>query len=139
MYNEHIGGYFVKYKDKGSDYFSENYIDAKRYKSITAAFTRLGFDLTLSGINDMLKKFDTNHIQMQKKLNRIVDEENKINYDSVIPFEKGRIDILKINGNNITYLGEIDKLVLYNLLSDHKNIFEHKFKRINKSTDPDWY
>jgi len=39
-------GYYVGYKDKCEDYFSENYIFAKKYKSLGAALTRIGISFT---------------------------------------------------------------------------------------------
>ncbi|MCK9446559.1 hypothetical protein M0Q50_06810 [bacterium] len=41
VYGEHYTGYYVKYKDKCSDVFSNNYIDAKRYKTIKPAFNKI--------------------------------------------------------------------------------------------------
>lgn len=138
-YDEPVGGYYVGYKDKCSDKFSEMYIDAKRYKSLTAAFTRLNFEPRIVPINDMLKKFETNHILRQKKLNRLFDKDNSnLNYDSVIPFSLGRIDIIEITGNNIAYLGEIDKLELYDIFLGYKKRLDAKYRNNMKSNDPEW-
>jgi len=138
-YGELVGGYYVGYKDKCSDKFSDMYIEAKRYKSLVVAFSRLNFDPKKGPINDMLKKFETNHILRQKKLNRLFDIDNSnLNYDSVIPFSHGRIDIIEITGNNIAYLGEINKLELYNIFLGYKKRLDKKYINIMKSNDPEW-
>jgi len=91
-------GYFVSYRDKCSDNYSKNWYDAKKYKTIVPAMTRLGLtcpkDLTSLEHFFRINKIDQTSYNRDKVLSDILDTENEVS----INFSKGRIDKIDDNG-----------------------------------------
>lgn len=133
--NQH--GYYVSYRDKLEDNFSKNYIDAKRYKTLGFALSRLGMNYTGYGARDFINKLDfqlknSKKISRRRKLSKLDNKDFQLNdsdYESINMLGFGeRIDILEIDGNNITFLGKVSNKELY----DHLNKESDKFLRKNK-------
>ena len=88
------GGYFVSYKDKCSDNFSDNWFDASRYTSLGGAISRLGiYGLECVSIDDFIKVNLSVHnnidVEREYKLSKLLDQEFNID---VILRKKGRIE-----------------------------------------------
>lgn len=103
-------GYFVSYKDKLSDNYSKNWFDAKRFKTMGSALSRLGincpknlksFDKFIE-INDI----DTLPVNRDKVLSNILSEEQEVKIGN---FTKGRIEKIDESGN---YLGNADDEII---------------------------
>lgn len=98
-------GYFVGYKDKCSDYFSKNWIEASKYVNIGSALNRLGIYLRkdMKCIDDffLVNKIDDS-ILRDRKISSIID----VKEDKDIFFEKGHIDKIDMETNTITNAGE---------------------------------
>lgn len=56
--------YYVKYKDKGSDFYSDYYQEAKRYKSIAPALSRLGYS-TKFNAKELMKRLNDGSIRQK--------------------------------------------------------------------------
>lgn len=93
VYKKNQGGYYVSYKDKLSDNFSENWWDAKRYKSINFAIKRLGlyFTKNQTSFEYFIKsnKLDKSY-ERDKKISKLLNEDKS---NSFI-FENGFIDVI---------------------------------------------
>lgn len=108
VYKSKEDGYFVSYKDKGSDYFSKNYLEAKKYKTLGPAMSRLGIS-----VDNYITSFDrfllSNNIQKayirELTLSNLLGTEPT--YNNI--FKNGRIDILSENGEII---GTADKMII---------------------------
>lgn len=89
------GGYFVKYKDKLCDEFSVEWYDAKRYKSLGGAISRLGINI---GNCRSEKDFIKRHKKVNKSaerdmtLSKILDEE--IDISKIVSY-RGKIEMVK--------------------------------------------
>jgi len=86
-------GYFVSYKSKSSDYYSKNWFDAKKYKTIGTALTRLGLIVPklLTSFDKFLEvnEIDTLSVNRDKLLADILSEKQEVKLGN---FSKGRID-----------------------------------------------
>ena len=93
-------GYFVKWKNKCSDEFSQNRFDANKYKTIGPAIKRLGLE-----INDSIKSLDDfykfNPLDKSKIRDNKISELLGDDQDSSLFFERGHIDKIDDNGNLI--------------------------------------
>ena len=135
-YNIHQEGYFVSYKDKLCDNFSDNWIDAKRYKTIGPALSRLGiYGLECTSIDNFLKsnKIDKSilrDLKIESVLNPDISDEYKIL--SVLR-SKGRIEKVIESGNKNFPLSLIDcEKEIVNWIKDKISKNENKIKTINK-------
>ena len=101
-------GYFVKWKNKCSDEFSQNWFDANKYKTIGAAINRLGLEIngSIKSLDDFYKlnPIDPSKIR-DNKISKILD----VSQDVSIFFKIGHIDKIDDNGNLI---GNADQEVL---------------------------
>lgn len=106
-YNIPQGGYFVRYKDKLCDEFSNNWFDASRYKSLGGAISRLGIcGLNLSTLDSFiesnLKEIESRSCRKTAKrdvkLSKILDE--KLDIANIISY-KGRIEKISDEGENL--------------------------------------
>ena len=121
-------GYFQGYKDKISDKWTKNPIEAKQYKSIGTAINRL--NLIYSGIRSMDKFWKLNppseQYKRKKKLSEIFDraDESMSNI-----FKRGRIEILHDDGStecaNRQAIEYIEKHI-------QENVRQFENKRSNK-------
>ena len=101
-------GYYVGYKNKLEDNFSSNFIEAKRYKSIGPALTRLGVNyIPGMSMEKLLSTIKTNNTQAKREdiLNKVFDIETKYNPIDIL-FTNGRIEILSDDGKLIGSAGE---------------------------------
>lgn len=121
-------GYYCGYKDKLSDHYSYNYIDAKRYKHLGTAITnRLHIPVTKEfPVKKIVNAFEQNeYLIRQKKLARINGEEYTPCYDHINVFKTHRVDILEVNGNTIKLVGKVTNNEIY-------KYFKGQEKRISK-------
>jgi len=140
MYN-FGGGYYVSYKDKLGDSYSDNWILSKRYVNLGSALNRLGiyFD-TPNDTKEILYKFENSKsVQRQKKLSRLVLENIKIDFSNAEILTNGRIEVVEINGSKINNLGEIDKNELYHFFCKKRETLKKKhpyfFEKLKVNTD----
>jgi hypothetical protein len=131
-YGINQSGYFVSYKDKLSDKFSDNWYDAKRYKSLGFAISKLGIIGLESNSIEYFVKLNTN--KNSKSLNRDIKisklfglSTEKESIEHII-HERGKIQIVENNE-----LKDIDIEVINNFIVDKiskNNIkFNSKFKK----------
>ena len=102
-YGVHQEGYFVSYKDKLSDKFSNNWIDAKRFKTIGPVLTRLGiYGLECNDIENFFKANKLNKTELRNiKLKSILNDNNSDD-DMILAVirSKGRIEKVIENKNS---------------------------------------
>jgi hypothetical protein len=112
MYIAYINskGYYVSYKDKVSDKYSEQAIEAKRYKSITGAIDRLCMDLwTRTGADGNIapfidKQIEKHHktVAREIKIDEVLGQETEMREKiRLVMREKGRIERVDIKGNMV--------------------------------------
>jgi len=93
---ENDNGYFVGYKDKLSNNYSDNKLMSKKYVNIGSAISRLGLNIKyINTLEDFLRKnSDT------KRTDRFNNLESLLGSDiTKVFFTKGRIDKIDENGN----------------------------------------
>jgi hypothetical protein len=117
-------GYFVSYRDKCSDNYSKNWYDAKKYKSIVTAMSRLGLDCPkyLTSLEHFLRinKIDQTSYNRDKVLSDILDTEKEVS----VNFGRGRIDKIDDNG----FISSADEDILEYL----NNIINTNLKKKSK-------
>jgi hypothetical protein len=118
-------GYFVSYRDKGSDNYSKNWYEAKKYKTIVTAMSRLSLVCPkyLTSLEQFfeLNKIDQTTYYRDKVLSEILNTEKEVS----INFGKGRID--KIDDNGVISKADDDILEYIN------DIINASLKRKEKS------
>jgi len=140
-------GYFVSYKSKGEENFSEIYLQAKQYKSLGATMNRYG----IHTINSLSSQQNAKQILIdvdkqikeqsfrKKKLSNIIDENyvEKIDWDSINIFKYGKIEKLTFKENK-TLVKENASEDVYNILKKMEKKYdkyqEDLKKRILKNT-----
>jgi len=132
-YDIEQGGYYVSWKNKLSDNYSNNWFEAKRYKSLGSAIDRLGIDLDFierKTMDEFLKLNVSDASVRDMKLAEVLNDQFEIT------FTKGRID--KINENGEFVGSAHDDVVEYvKLLMNKKKVeLRRKLDKINKF-DPD--
>lgn len=94
-------GYFVGYKDKLDNEYSDKVIYAKRYSNIGSAISRLGLEVRFNSIEQFLELNCTNEQIVAFKrdivLNDILDKAYKDL--SMIKFKNGHIEMMDEDGN----------------------------------------
>jgi hypothetical protein len=113
-------GYFVSYADKISDYWSDKYFEAKKYKTLSYALNRLGLDakyFSIKNIKAMNNDLSTNRNDLLSKILdiEITDEEVIKN----VIYSIGRIDIVDDDNNLVG--DAIDEIVKH-YISNFKTI-----------------
>jgi hypothetical protein len=105
-------GYFVSYRDKCSDNYSKNWYDAKKYKTIGIALSRLGISCPkyLRSLEHFFKinNIDPKTYNRDKVLSDILNTKKEVSFY----FLGGRID--KIDGNGIISRADEDILEYIN-------------------------
>jgi len=100
-------GYFVVYKNKLSDTYSQNWFEAKKFKTIGPALSKLGLDCPkyLTSFDKFLELNDINTLPVSrdKILSNLLSEEQEVKLGI---FSKGRIDKIDEKGN---FLGSADE------------------------------
>ena len=127
--SEKQGGYFVSYRDKGSDNYSKNWYEAKKYKTIVTAMSRLSLVCPkyLTSLEQFfeLNKIDPTTYYRDKVLSDILNTEKEVS----INFGKGRID--KIDDNGVISKADDDILEYINDIINAN--LKRKEKRKEKS------
>lgn len=134
-------GYYVSYKDKISDNYSENFIEAKRYKSIGSVLYRIGIDYKNFHSANILKEIEfliknSKKIQRRNKLNKlnnVITDDNGIKLIDF--FENASVEIVEIKNNSIVNLGSAN-LEIYDFLKKENDKFLAKQKNNFKKLDP---
>jgi hypothetical protein len=98
-------GYFVKYKDKCTDYFSINWFDASKFLTIKGAINRLGLTLNES-MKSMDDFFNANEITKSYHRDKVITSVLGDSLDKTISFSRGHIDRIDDDGNFIGNAGE---------------------------------
>lgn len=132
------GGYFVSYKDKLCDNFSDNWFDASRYTSLGGAISRLGiYGLECVSIDGFIKaNMDPKNIDVEREysLSKLLDQEFDID---IILRKKGRIEKIDDNGNLVgDAMSQVKDFILKKLESNKKKL-DNKFEKIKKITGSD--
>lgn len=139
VYN--LDSYFVGYKNKGENEYSQSYVFAKKYKTLGGALNRLGISNNLHDMRKMRDKFDNHPIVLrQKKLNTINNTNHEIIFKGIKPFEYGRIEILNIEGTDIKNLGNINNDVLYEYFKkQYKRLYSKAYGKLYGSAGKEEY
>ena len=132
-YGREQGGYYVSYKDKCSDNYSNNWFEAKRYKSLGSAIDRLGIDLDYierKTLDEFMKINMSDSSLRDMKLAEVLNE----NYE--ITFSKGRIDKVNEKGEfvGIAYDEVVEWVKI--LMNKKKAELKKKLDKLYK-IDPD--
>jgi len=98
-------GYFVKYKDKCTDYFSINWFDASKFLTIKGAINRLGLTLNES-MKNMDDFFNANEMTKSYQRDKTISDILGDDLDNTINFSRGHIDRIDDDGNFIGNAGE---------------------------------
>jgi len=131
-------GYYVSYKDKLEDRYSESFIDAKRYKILGPALSRKGIQFSDYGAVETIREINT-LIEKSIKIQRIdklrkLDNKEELSFERKLeladPIVKG-IEIVEVNGNSIENLGNITNKEVYDFIKPKAD----KFKAKHKITD----
>lgn len=129
-YSESQGdGYFVSYKDKSSNYYSKNWFDAKKYKTIGTALARLGLIVPkfLTSFDKFLEvnEIDTLSVNRDKLLADILSEKQEVKLGN---FSKGRIDKVDKYGTLCSadedIIEYVNKIIENNLKKKMSNFYE---------------
>ena len=99
------GGYFVSYRDKCSDLYSPNWFEAKKYKSIGSALSRLR--ITIAPGMDTNEKF----LAANKKINNIQSRRD-IKLKGILGEDLSIIDYIFADGR-IEKIGDNGELILH--------------------------
>ena len=127
------GGYYVGYKNKLCDNYSQNWFEAKRYKSLGSAIDRLGIDLDYierKTLDEFMKINMSDSSLRDMKLAEVLNE----NYE--ITFSKGRIDRVNEKGEfvGIAYDEVVEWVKI--LMNKKKAELKKKLDKLYK-IDPD--
>jgi hypothetical protein len=98
-------GYFVKYKDKCTDYFSVNWFDASKFLTIKGAINRLGLTLNES-MKNMDDFFNANEMTKSYQRDKTISDILGDDLDNALNFSRGHIDRIDDDGNFIGNAGE---------------------------------
>lgn len=132
-YTETGGGYFVGYKNKIEDTYSDNYVEANKYKAIGAALTRLGIEIkpSMDSMDRFLESIRprTKAAKRNRALSNIFDETT--NPIDVI-FSNGRIEKVSINGELLGSASDDVLRYIEGKISRNKE----KMDRIRKAVEP---
>ena len=141
-------GYFVGYKNKCADKFSKNWIEAKKYKSLTSSIERLKIKIphfkpsdshiTMDDAIDIFLQLNTDDVSRRREmtLNKILDEKSDF-FD--FQLKKGRIEKISESGE---FLGSANKEIIdYVKLQIQKNWDEieklnRKLKKLGLEPSP---
>lgn len=132
-------GYFVSYKDKISDKFSDNWYDAARYKRLDNAVNRLGiYGLECTSIENFIKVNMNDNIS--KKLNRntyigkILNESYEKEAIEIILENKGRIEGVENNKLIEIPVSEVVQIIIDRIEENNKKI-KNKYSKLGSSED----
>jgi hypothetical protein len=117
------GGYFVSYKNRFADNYSEIYLQAKQYKTIGQILKRFGLSKKDIQYAIELKKNADIQIQDQlvkkQKFHNILDKQDDVvlNWEKIQIFSQGRVEKIILNGNKKPELSSANKEV-YEYISE---------------------
>jgi len=128
------GGYFVSYKNKLSDNFSDNWYDASRYKNLGPALTRLGiYGLECTSIDSFIKinidSIRSEQIKRDIKLKKILGD--SITIRDILNL-KGRIEVVKDNQLLDYNSDEIVDFIINKIDSNNRKM-QNKYKQVDFS------
>jgi len=140
-------GYYVGYRDKISNEYSENWIDAKRYKTLeTAIRNRIfsGYKMSLGDYRKLIKDMENNpeyllKVLREKKLKRVTGTDSETTVEFIKEIFGRRIEIVEKDGNNIRHGGYVSGNEIYEFLKKQDvrwliiNTFKNKLKIIAKT------
>jgi len=112
-------GYFMSYKDKISESYTENIMKAKEYKSLRSALSRIYNMSYLASYSEIIEKFENSEIRKQK-ISNLTDKEYVRDF-SKIRFFDGFIEKI-----------EWSKNVEYSVVSAHEEIYDYCKKHLKK-------
>lgn len=135
-------GYYVGWKDKLSDKYSKNWIDAKKYVSFQAAMVQLGFKfpriqlgtdyVDRNGIDLLFKSFLEKNLSTESKRNILLNDLLSINNNDILEFSVGRIDKINDKGEIV---GTAYNELLNTLRTNFESIIDNHNKKIKKIKD----
>ena len=108
VWNDNFDGYFVSYRDKGSDNYSKKWFDAKKYKTIVPALSRLGISYN-KHIKSLESFYELNEINTSSKRDKLLSELLKEEETLKLDFKRGRIDKINDDGD---FLGDASDEIL---------------------------
>jgi len=115
-------GYFVGYKDKLCDKFSEHPNMAKKFKTLGAAITRLGVAIDgFRSYEEWLEVFVSDSTHREVALAEVLGQKGEF-----VEFVKGRIEKISEDGTVVSDVGE-------EVLDYTKNLFKKRDMKV-KST-----
>jgi len=135
--NDTNGGYFVSYKNKYADNYSDSYLQAKKYKTIKQILKR--FDLNENNIIYAIKLKENADKQIQKellkkkKIHTILDKQQddiKLDWSKINIFSQGRVEKIIFNDNKKPELKSANKEV-YEYISKIVENAEKKLLALN--------
>jgi hypothetical protein len=133
-------GYFVSYKDKLSDNWSDKYFEAKRYKTLGSALGKLGLHTYSPNIEHfkLVNTFKTLESNRNEMLNNILDiKDSDSEVIKNIVYNKGRIDIVDDNNNLVG--DAIDEIIKYYTSKFKEKIVDEKSSYIEEFTGDDFW
>lgn len=129
-------GYYVSWKDKLSDNYSDNWQDAKKYKTLSGAIKKLGFnDIKFTSVDDFLsfykESLDLKVIKRDDILSKTLEKERISDNDKIKMVIKHQGKIEKINEDYSGKYDVADLVVKFILdkINKNENIAKDKLKR----------
>lgn len=121
LYGIPQGGYYVSYKDKLSDNYSDKWFEAKRYKTLQGAMRRIGYLINdYKTIDSFIKSYSSSiSLKRNIKLSKVLGE--TITIEDIVNSRGSKIYIIDDNNNLI---GDANKEVA--------KLIEDKIKKNNK-------
>jgi len=138
QYSKTNKGYYVSYKNKIEDNYSENYILAKRYMSLGPVLNRIGIEYkhysSVKNVKDIYVKIENsvkvNRLRKLFKINSNENNHNEVNLINILP-NNLRIEIIEIEGNDIKNLGLVPNTEIYDLIKKGSYEYLKKYPEIN--------
>lgn len=127
-------GYYVGWKNKIEDEYSDSYHFANRYKSLIPALSRLC--INIKGIESihLMKKINNNKPivifnetlknKRKRKLNNLIGSE----YNLIVG---AKIEIIQIEGDEIKNLGKLPDIEIINIIKKEYDKYHVKLKKEN--------
>jgi hypothetical protein len=134
-------GYYVGYRDKLSDKYSNSYLFAKKYKTLGPVLNRLNFNCTGYNAINIIRQIHVSInnsliISRRKKLLKLDNKDFNDNITNIIDNiglnffkdarQDARIEVIEIDGDHITNLGKISNLEVYNFIKKEADKFAAK-------------
>lgn len=139
QYHKTNKGYYVGYKNKIEDEYSDDFIFAKKYKTLVPALTRIGLNYknssALNCISELEKGndiFNNNRIEIVKLSNSRTQKLNKINGKDYSPIKNlGTIssnELIDLFRKEADKFSRSNKGKYFDVVSDIKNATEEEIE-----------